>query len=219
MFIYNPPLTPKYEIIFADDDMLVLNKQSGLLSVPGRLAEHKDSLYNRVLADYPTAQVVHRLDMDTSGIIIMPLHKAALSHISKQFQARTVSKTYFADVFGVPDQASGSVDLPLIFDPPNRPKQKVCHETGKASLTHYEVLNSTNSFSRVKLMPVTGRSHQLRVHMQAIGHPIVGDSLYAEQEPDYIVERLHLHAFDIGFLHPRTEKEIYFSSPVEFEKK
>lgn len=219
MFIYNPPLEPKYEIIFEDEDMLVLNKQSGLLSVPGRLPEHKDSLYKRVLVDYPNAQVVHRLDMDTSGIIIMPLHKEALRHISIQFQARTIGKTYYADIFGKPDQASGSVDLPLIFDPPNRPKQKVCHETGKASFTNYEVINSTDKYSRVKLMPVTGRSHQLRVHMQAIGHPIVGDSLYAQLEHNYIEERLHLHAFDISLLHPRTEEPVYFSSPVEFEKK
>lgn len=219
MFIYAPPLEPKYEILYEDEDILVLNKQSGLLSVPGRLAEHKDSLYNRILEVYPTAQVVHRLDMDTSGIIIMPLNKPALSHISKQFQARTVSKTYYADVYGRPDKQSGSVDLPLIFDPPNRPKQKVCFETGKPSLTHYEVVSSTDSYSRVKLKPVTGRSHQLRVHMQAIGHPIVGDSLYAQKEHNYREERLHLHAYDISLLHPRSEQVLYFSSPVKFEKK
>lgn len=216
MFIYNPPLKPNFEILYEDDDMLVLNKQSGLLSVPGRLPEHKDSLYKRILSVYPTAQVVHRLDMDTSGIIIMPLNKPALRHISMQFQARTIGKTYYADVYGTPDKLNGSVDLPLIFDPPNRPKQKVCHETGKPSLTHYEIISSDESTSRVKLMPVTGRSHQLRVHMQALGHPIVGDSLYAKDEHNYVEGRLHLHAFDISLLHPSTEKTLYFSSPVDF---
>lgn len=216
MFIYNPPLEPKFEIMYEDEDMLVLNKQSGLLSVPGRLPEHKDSLYKRILEVYPTAQVVHRLDMDTSGIIIMPLNKATLSHISKQFQARTVSKTYIADVYGTPENKNGAVDLPLIFDPPNRPKQKVCHETGKPSLTHYEVINEGEEFSRVKLTPVTGRSHQLRVHMLALGHPIIGDTLYAHNKALKLANRLHLHAHSLTLQHPSSEQILDFTSPVPF---
>lgn len=216
MFIYNPPLEPKFEIMYEDEDMLVLDKQSGLLSVPGRLPEHKDSLYKRILEDYPTAQVVHRLDMDTSGIIIMPLNKATLSHISKQFQARTVSKTYIADVYGTPENKNGSVDLPLIFDPPNRPKQKVCYETGKPSLTHYEVIDQGEEFSRVKLTPVTGRSHQLRVHMLALGHPIIGDTLYAHDKALKLANRLHLHAHSLTLRHPSSEQILDFTSPVPF---
>lgn len=216
MFIYNPPLEPKFEIMYEDEDLLVLNKQSGLLSVPGRLPEHKDSLYKRILDVYPSAQVVHRLDMDTSGIIIMPLNKETLSHISKQFQARTVSKTYIADIYGTPEQPTGTVDLPLIFDPPNRPKQKVCHETGKPSLTHYEVIKVGEEYSRVKLTPVTGRSHQLRVHMLALGHPIIGDTLYAHDKALSLSPRLHLHATSLTLQHPSTEQILDFSSPVPF---
>ncbi|NRA87112.1 MAG: RNA pseudouridine synthase [Rhizobiales bacterium] len=216
MYIYTPPQDPMFEILYADDDILVLNKQSGLLSVPGRLPEHKDSLYKRILSVFPTATVVHRLDTDTSGIIIMPLNRPALSHISRQFQQRTVKKTYIADIYGITENKTGSIDLPLICDWPNRPRQIVCYENGKQSLTHYKVLYSKSNYSRVELSPITGRSHQLRVHMQAIGHPIIGDPLYAHEEALNMADRLHLHAHKLTLRHPSLGTVLNFTSEINF---
>lgn len=216
MFKYAPPQNPQFEILYLDDDLLVLNKQSGLLSVPGRLPEHKDSLYKRVLSVFPTAKVVHRLDMETSGIIVMPLNKPTLSHISKQFQQREISKTYIADIYGQPIELFGTVDLPLRCDWPNRPRQIVCHEQGKASITHYEIMDKLENHCRVKLTPITGRSHQLRVHMQAIGHPIIGDPLYAHDEALRLASRLHLHAHKLTLRHPRKLSVLNFTSEINF---
>ncbi len=216
MFKYSPPFTPYFEILFEDDDILVLNKQTGLLSVPGRLPEHKDSLYKRILSVYPTAKIIHRLDLETSGIIVLALNKHAQSHISKQFQQRTIKKTYIADVFGSLKPLNGSVDLPLICDWPNRPKQIVCYENGKPSLTHYKVLQSHAKHSRIELTPVTGRSHQLRVHMQSLKHPILGDPLYADGQALNMTNRLHLHAQELILEHPTTGEVLTFTSKACF---
>lgn len=139
-FVYNPPMSPYLEIIYQDDDIVVLNKQSGLLTVSGRLPAHKDCLQSRVNKVLPTATIVHRLDMATSGIVIMALHKPAHVAISRMFQERETKKSYIARVYGHIAQESGSVDQPLICDWPNRPRQMVDHERGKQSLTHYKVL-------------------------------------------------------------------------------
>lgn len=225
-FIYKPPMSPYLDIIFQDEDIVVLNKSSGLLSVPGRLPEHQDCLQNRVQRVFPTATVVHRLDMATSGIIIMALNKPAHVNISRQFEQRKTNKSYIARVFGHIKEHQGSVDLPLICDWPNRPKQKVDHENGKQSLTHYQVLSyselnsegksSENESTLVELTPVTGRSHQLRVHMLALGHPILGDRLYAHEQALTVSPRLQLHAQNLSLAHPVTDELLSFVATCPF---
>ena len=165
---YNPPQEPWLHILYQDDHIMVVNKPSGLLSVPGRLEEHKDSVMTRVQRDYPAAESVHRLDMATSGVIVVALTKAAERELKRQFREREPQKTYVARVWGHPQPEKGLVDLPLICDWPNRPKQKVCFETGKSAQTEYQVLDyASDNSARVQLKPITGRSHQLRVHMLA----------------------------------------------------
>jgi len=223
-FIYLPPMSPYLDIIYQDDDIVVLNKASGILSVPGRLPEHQDCLQNRVQRVLPSATIVHRLDMATSGLIIMALNKPAHVAISRQFEQRKTQKSYLARVFGLVEQAEGSVNLPLICDWPNRPKQKVDHENGKQSLTHYRVLTQNEAVNTVnndnstllELTPVTGRSHQLRVHMLALGHPILGDRLYAHSQALAMSNRLQLHAFKLSLFHPKTEQAISFTASCPF---
>lgn len=214
---YNPPTEPYLEIIYRDDDLIVLNKPSGLLSVPGKALEHKDCLERRVQTVFPTATVVHRLDMATSGIMIMALNKAAQRHINRQFQQRETQKRYIARVYGQVKQQQGSIDLPLICDWPNRPKQMVCFERGKPALTHYKVLSQNQNTTLVELTPVTGRSHQLRVHMLSLGHPILGDRLYACPQALVMADRLQLHAKWLALTHPKTEQAIEFNSFCPFE--
>jgi len=204
------------DIIFQDDDLLVLNKPSGLLSVPGRLVEHKDSLTNRVQEQFPEARVVHRLDMETSGIMLMALNHPAQKNINLQFEKRQVDKTYFARVHGVIPDDTGMIDAPLICDWPNRPRQIVDFENGKPSQTKWQVIQRGDNFTRVKLSPITGRSHQLRVHLQYIGYPILGDPLYATGAARHSVERLQLHATDITFTHPTSGQPITIESTVPF---
>jgi tRNA pseudouridine32 synthase/23S rRNA pseudouridine746 synthase len=215
-FVYDPPQTPCIKIIYQDDDVLVLDKPTGLLSVAGRLEIHKDSLQTRVQRVYPTASVVHRLDMSTSGIMLMALNKESHRNISSQFQDRQVSKRYLARIYGRPSTETGLVDLPLIGDWLNRPKQKVDFEVGKPSLTNWKILSSDGQSSLIELEPVTGRSHQLRVHMQSIGHPILGDKFYAHEDAFKLSERLDLHAAYIKFTHPTTHEEIDFSIDIQF---
>jgi len=221
-FIYQPPFSPYLDIVYQDNDLVVLNKASGLLSVPGRLPEHQDCLQNRVQRVLPSATIVHRLDMATSGIIIMALNKAAHVAISRQFEQRKTKKSYIARVFGKVEEIEGSVDLPLICDWPNRPKQKVDHENGKKSLTNYSVLSysqlsSGEDSTLIELRPVTGRSHQLRVHMLAIGHPILGDRLYAHERALTASSRLQLHARNLSFTHPVTGELLCFVTPCPFD--
>ncbi len=216
-FIYQPPMSPYLDIIYQDEDLVVLNKNSGLLSVPGRLPEHQDCLQHRVQRVLPTATIVHRLDMATSGIIILALNKAAHIAISRQFEQRQTKKRYFARVYGQINNEEGSVDLPLICDWPNRPKQKVCHEQGKKSLTHYRVVNYLNDSTLVELTPITGRSHQLRVHMLSLGHPILGDRLYAHKQALAASNRLQLHAQMLTVSQPSTGETLEFTSPCPFD--
>ena len=211
-FIYQPPTTPWTDVLYQDKDILVLNKPSGLLSVPGRLEAYSDSLYTRVLLEFPQAHIVHRLDMATSGLMVIALRKKAEVELKRQFRERIPKKVYYARVHGKVNVPKGSIDLPLICDWPNRPKQKVDHESGKPSLTHYEVISYSEHSTLIKLIPITGRSHQLRVHMQAIGHPILGDKFYATQEAYSMAERLLLHAQYLGFMHPYSQEWISFES-------
>jgi tRNA pseudouridine32 synthase/23S rRNA pseudouridine746 synthase len=216
-FIYQPPHTPYLQVVYQDDDIVVLNKQSGLLTVPGRLPEHQDCLQNRVARVLPSATVVHRLDMATSGIIIMALNKAAHVDISRQFEHRKTGKRYIARVFGHVDQQEGEINLPLICDWPNRPKQMVDHERGKKALTHYKVLSYAEQSTLVELHPLTGRSHQLRVHMLSLGHPILGDRLYAHAEALTVSPRLQLHAQMLKLSHPKTNEVMEFTAECPFD--
>ena len=211
---YNPPLNPYLEIVFQDDDIVIFNKPSGLLSVPGK--EHADCLQARAQTVFPTATIVHRLDMATSGLMVMALNKPAHRHISKQFELRETAKVYQAIVFNILKQDSGVINLPLICDWPNRPKQIVDHERGKKALTHWRVLERNANTTRVELKPVTGRSHQLRVHMLSIQHPIIGDTLYAHEQALDMADRLNLHAMFLSLRHPVTEQTLYFESKVPF---
>ena len=205
MLEYNPPREPWVEIVFEDEHILAVNKPSGLLSVPGRLAEHHDSTWSRVQETYPDAQIVHRLDMDTSGLMILAKNKHAESALKKQFQYRLTHKVYYARVWGHVEQNEGEIDLPLICDWPNRPRQMVCHESGKPSKTLFQVVKHEEKTTIVRLLPITGRSHQLRVHMQALGHSIVGDEFYSEGEAFSCSERLALHAAELSFYHPKSD--------------
>jgi tRNA pseudouridine32 synthase/23S rRNA pseudouridine746 synthase len=209
-FIYQPPMSPYLDIIYRDNDIVVLNKSSGLLSVPGRLDEHKDCLQHRVQRVLPSATIVHRLDMATSGIIVMALNKAAHVDISRQFEKRLTKKLYIARIYGRLENSTGSVNAPLICDWPNRPKQKVDLQHGKPSVTHYRLIDYDEHTSLVELTPITGRSHQLRVHMLSIGHPIIGDRLYAHSKALNLSTRLQLHAKVLSLSHPVSQKKLNF---------
>jgi tRNA pseudouridine32 synthase/23S rRNA pseudouridine746 synthase len=213
---YAPPLEPYLHILYQDDDIIVLDKPSGLLSVPGKAKEHADCLQSRVQRVFPLATVVHRLDMATSGIMVMAMNKAAHRHLSKQFELRQTDKSYQAVIYGQPNSDSGEVDLPLICDWPNRPKQMVDKENGKKALTRWQIVKRDEQCCRVDLFPVTGRSHQLRVHMLSMGHPIIGDRLYAHPAALALGQRLHLHAKALSFSHPVSEKMQHFNSEVPF---
>jgi len=225
-FIYAPPQQPWLDIIYQDDAIIVLNKPSGLLSVPGRLPEHNDSIASRVQQQFPSATIVHRLDMCTSGVILMALTKAAQSHISRQFQQRSTAKYYYARLEGMPAADSGSIDLPLRCDWPNRPRQLIDFIEGKPALTHWQVIakqqvsddNNKNIIdsATVLLKPVTGRSHQLRVHMLALGTPILGDELYASAQGVAAAEHLQLHAAMLEIEHPLTSKRMEFKVNAPF---
>ena len=213
---YAPPMSPYLDILYQDEALVVFNKPSGLLTVPGKAPEHKDSLEYRARLVWPEVRVVHRLDMATSGIVIMALTAASQRELNRQFQQRETAKHYIACVTGCVSADIGSVDLPLICDWPNRPKQKVCYQYGKPSLTHYQVLERSAAHSRLRLVPVTGRSHQLRVHMQWLGHAILGDKFYADPAAYGAAERLLLHAEKLTIFHPDSGKPRTFFADTPF---
>lgn len=216
MLTYTPPTTPWIETQYEDDDIIIVNKPSGLLSIPGRAPEHYDSMWSRLVERYPQTEVVHRLDMSTSGLILFAKNKRSERSLKKQFQYRLTNKVYYARVWGTPSEPKGLIDMPLICDWPNRPKQKVCYEHGKSSQTYYEVVKTEEKTSIVQLFPITGRSHQLRVHLMAIGHPIVGDEFYATPEALAYSQRLELHAAELTFYHPRSKQLTAMFVPCDF---
>jgi tRNA pseudouridine32 synthase / 23S rRNA pseudouridine746 synthase len=215
-FVYQPPQDPLV-ILYEDQDLIIIDKPAGLLSVPGRLPEHHDSAYLRVLALYPEAKITHRLDMATSGILMFAKHRDAEVAVSKMFQARTVTKNYMALVQGHL-QGNGQVDVPLITDWENRPRQMVHYELGKKALTFYEALayDPVQDISRVKLIPITGRSHQLRVHMLHLGHPITGDQIYHFDAAQSPLKRMALHAAYLEFVQPLSGVLLKIESPLPF---
>ena len=205
-------------IVHVDECMIVLDKPPGLLSVPGRGPAHSDSLATRVQAAFSDARIVHRLDMATSGLLVMARGLEMERRLSIAFQQRHVEKRYLAVVAGQPSPEAGEIALPLIADWPNRPRQKVDFENGKPSLTHYTLLShdAAQDSSRVDLRPHTGRSHQLRVHMMAIDHPILGDELYGDPDSRRAAERLLLHATELTLPHPLTGAPLHFVSTPPF---
>ncbi len=221
----NPDLPPylvphsqeNIRILYADDSLLIIDKPHLLLSVPGRHPLNRDCLISRLERRYPGVAAAHRLDLDTSGILVVPRNKTALIALNKQFQDRAVLKTYRALVYGSVKDDAGQIDLPLIRDWHNRPKQKICNDTGKPSLTHYRVLDRRSNGSLLELKPITGRSHQLRIHLMALGHPIMGCDLYAHQEALLAAPRLLLHACHLTFRHPITHGLLSAYSPAPFD--
>ena len=211
---YRPPSDP-LEILFEDHQIVVVNKPEGLLSVPGRGDHLADCLISRVQEVFPTALLVHRLDRDTSGVIVFGLTPHAQRNLSMQFEKRSTKKTYVARVAGTIEQKMGTIDLPLIVDWENRPRQMVCHDTGRPAITDWRVVKADETETRVRLMPKTGRSHQLRVHMLALGHPILGDPLYATgADADY--DRMMLHSQELRVSHPESGKGLTFRAPANF---
>jgi len=229
---------PGLDIIHLDESLIAANKPAGLLAVPGRGADKQDCLSARVQKEFPDSLIVHRLDMATSGLMLLARGAEMQRCLSRLFREREVQKRYVAMVAGRLEPSSGEIDLPLACDWPNRPKQKVDHESGKRSLTRYRVLeykktvraelveapsafdhspfdklraNGPVCTTRIELEPVTGRTHQLRVHLAAIGHPILGDALYGKE-----AERLLLHASGLSFVHPVSGESLSLKSEPPF---
>ncbi|MDG6897272.1 bifunctional tRNA pseudouridine(32) synthase TrmQ/ribosomal large subunit pseudouridine synthase RluA [Actinobacillus delphinicola] len=214
---YDPPKDPYLDVIYHDDHLLLVNKPSGLLSVPGSQPQFFDSAMTRVQEKYGFCEPAHRLDMATSGLIAFAMSKLADRELKRQFREREPKKYYQALVWGHLKEDRGVVDLPLICDWENRPRQRICFENGKKARTEFEVLERLpNNTTRVKLTPITGRSHQLRLHMLALGHPILGDKFYAHPQAKAMSPRLCLHAEFLQIAHPKTGEIMQFSCPVPF---
>ena len=205
------------KILCEEDAVLMVNKPGGLLSVPGRHPENKDCLISRIQLDYPSARIVNRLDMDTSGVMVVALDADIHRQLSRQFEQRLPDKCYEAVVDGLIEKDSGEIDLPLCCDWPNRPKQKVDYAQGKPALTYFRVISRDHqaATSRVELVPYTGRSHQLRIHMAAIGHPILGCSFYGGNA-EHKAKRLMLHARSLTVQQPSTGQPLTGLSPTPF---
>jgi tRNA pseudouridine32 synthase/23S rRNA pseudouridine746 synthase len=206
------------QILYNNNGLLVVDKPAGLLSQPGRRPEKWDSVITRLKPQFPDAVVVHRLDEPTSGLMMLALGPAMSSGLSRAFRERQVHKRYEAIVDGLMTDDQGSINFPLIADWPNRPRQKIDFETGKPSLTHFQVIarNVQEHWTRVDLEPFTGRSHQLRMHLMALGHPILGDPLYAHPEAFKRAPRMYLHARHLSFDHPLTGEPMVFDLSTPF---
>jgi tRNA pseudouridine32 synthase/23S rRNA pseudouridine746 synthase len=218
-FDYRPPTEPWLDVVYEDARLIVCNKPSGLLTVPGKDPSLGDCLEARVRArypQYPATKVVHRLDKDTSGLLLIAFDKAALGNLGSQFEHRQVEKYYVARVWGEVEGESGLIDLPLATDWENKPRQRVDHARGRESRTQWEVIGRESGVTRLRLVPVTGRTHQLRVHMLALGHPILGDSFYAPAEVRDAADRLQLHAQMLQFSHPDDHKTLRLERPAPF---
>jgi len=211
-------------VVHKDEHFLVLNKPSGLLSVPGRGPDKQDCLSKRIQAVYPETLIVHRLDQDTSGLLLMARSLEAQRRLSRLFETRQVHKRYLAMVVGQPQQSPlastpdtdgwYTIDGPILLDWERRPIH-IIHPDGKPSRSRWRVMQAEVANTLIELEPVTGRTHQLRVHMQSIGHPMLGDSLYAPPEIVAMSSRLMLHAHALSFAHPFSQKDMAFSAPVD----
>ena len=223
--VFPLPADTTPHVLYADKALLVVLKPAGLLSVPGRGENKQDCLLTRLLPTYPSARIVHRLDHDTSGLLVLALDANTHRALSRQFHDREVEKRYVALALGKIASNSGRIDLPLRYDPPTKPRHVVDVKAGQSALTEWqrlaceatsEAVSGEAAYSRVALTPHTGRTHQLRVHMQALGHPLLGDSLYAPAEACPPGSRLCLHAETLGFTHPGHGGWLLFTSPAPF---
>jgi len=213
-----PKCEQEVKILYQDEHLLVVNKPEFLLSVPGRAPENKDCVITRIQEQFPDAVIIHRLDLDTSGLLIIPIQRSAMSYLARQFQERKIHKRYQAVVWGKLKATYGTVELPIKADWINRPKQQIAISDGKHALTHYRVLDfdEDKNQTRVELNPITGRSHQLRIHCRELGHPVIGCDMYAHSEALAASKRLLLHASDISFRHPQSGEIISVHSPTPF---
>ena len=213
MSTYQPPQEP-LRLHYVDDAIIVVVKPAGLLSVPGRGPDKQDCVIHRVQQDFPQAQIAHRLDMSTSGLLVVARDAAMQQVMYRLFRERAVEKRYIALVAGVVTPESGAIDLPLICDWPNRPRQVVNHAIGKPAITDWRVLERdvAAGCTRVSLHPRTGRSHQLRVHMAELGHPVVGDVFYGAKASS----RVCLHATQLVLVHPANHQYAEWQSPPPF---
>ncbi|MEM9791455.1 MAG: pseudouridine synthase [Pseudomonadota bacterium] len=212
---YAPPIAP-LTVLHADADLLVVDKPAGLLSVPGKNPGLADCLEARVRAEFPEALLLHRLDMDTSGVMVFARTRAAQRHVARQFERRQLGKSYVARVWGRPAQDQGRIELPLICDWPRRPLQKVCKANGKPSVTEWRVQAEEGAVTRLQVTPLTGRSHQIRVHLLSLGHPIAGDRFYARGRALDAAQRLQLHAHSLTLRHPDGGAPACFTAAVPF---
>ncbi len=213
-FVYAPPDAAPV-ILHEDHELVFVDKPAGLLSVPGKGAHLADCMLARLRAVFPEILLVHRLDLDTSGVMVFARTPHAQRHLGLQFEKRQTRKIYIARVHGCPEAEEGVVDLPLTVDWPNRPRQMVCHKTGRAAQTEWKVIRTEETGARMRLKPLTGRSHQLRVHMLALGHPILGDPFYAT-DAARAHPRLMLHAQSLRLRHPDGGRGLTVSAPVPF---
>lgn len=218
-FYYQPPTEPWLDVCYQDKDIVVVAKPAGILTNPGRGEHLADCLLRRVQQQWPQALLVHRLDLATSGIVVFALRRKAEAHLKAQFANRQTGKLYLANVIGQLEMSAGLIDLPLIADLTQPPRNKVCRATGKPAQTYFQVLNYDKAFdvSLVALRPVTGRAHQLRVHLLSLGHPILGDNLYANTQHQVDVttmapfnNRMHLHAAVLELNHPYHQQRLRF---------
>lgn len=218
-FCYLPPGAPWPKILFRDKDVLVIEKPSGLLSNPGRGDAFADSVLSRLAAQFQPLYLVHRLDLATSGLMVFATRRNAEAALKHQFASRQIAKTYLARVAGVPRCGAGLIDLPLgavaKSDPQAPPQHQVCLQHGKPAQTYYRVLWHDTASALLQLKPITGRSHQLRVHLASLGHPILGDSIYASAAQQHAASRLLLHATALSFLHPYSGELMQFYCPPE----
>jgi len=213
-----PLCTEQIEIVYQDEHLLLINKPSALLSLSGKHPLNKDSVHWRLVQDFPTATLAHRLDFGTSGLMIVALNKEVNGHLTRQFQERSVAKRYMALLHGHLAEDSGEIDLPIAKNRINFPLQKICYASGKPAQSHYQVLERLeNPFAtRVLFTPVTGRTHQLRIHSSEIGHGILGCDLYASDEAFSLAPRLMLHAERIEFEHPVSGENVKGFCPCPF---
>ena len=213
-----PVCNEEIEILFQDDSILLINKPSWLLSLSGKNPLNKDSVHFRLVQQFPTALMAHRLDFGTSGVMLLALNKTAVAKLSRQFHDRTVRKTYVAMLDGCLENDEGDVDAPIAKDKLNFPRLKICRSSGKPALSHYRVLERLKNPQRSKVLftPKTGRTHQLRLHSREIGHPILGCDLYGSEQTQAMADRLMLHALSLEFDHPASTQRVQFTCDCPF---
>ncbi|SFG40673.1 RluA family pseudouridine synthase [Neptunomonas qingdaonensis] len=204
-------------VLFADEHFIIINKPHDLLSVPGKGPEKQDCVGRRIQAEsHPTARIVHRLDYATSGLMVLALTADSLVQLSRLFQEHKMCKRYHAIISGTPTEDNGIIEQPLRCDWERRPLQMIDHDKGKYALTRWERIETLTDSTRVFLYPQTGRSHQLRVHMLWMGHPITGDRFYADEKALSLSDRLMLHAEELSFTHPYTQEPLSFLAEAPF---